>query len=40
MLFILLNLVLRNAFRHKLRTLLTLVGLMVAVLSFGLLSTV
>jgi putative ABC transport system permease protein len=39
-LFILLNLVLRNAFRHKLRTLLTLVGLMVAVLSFGLLSTV
>ena len=39
-LFILLNLILRNAFRHKLRTLLTLVGLMVAVLSFGLLSTV
>jgi len=39
-LFILLNLVLRNAFRHKLRTLLTLVGLIVAVLSFGLLSTV
>lgn len=40
MLFILLNLVVRNAFRHKLRTLLTLVGLTVAVLAFGLLSTV
>jgi len=39
-LFILLNLVIRNAFRHKLRTLLTLVGLTVAVLAFGLLSTV
>jgi len=39
-LFILLNLVVRNAFRHKLRTLLTLVGLTVAVLAFGLLSTV
>lgn len=33
-------LVLRNAFRHKLRTLLTVVGLTVAVLAFGLLSTV
>ncbi|HJW03865.1 MAG TPA: FtsX-like permease family protein [Azospira sp.] len=40
MLFILFNLVVRNVFRHKLRTLLTLVGLTVAVLAFGLLSTV
>lgn len=35
-----LTLVLRNVFRHKLRTLLTVVGLTVAVLAFGLLSTV
>lgn len=35
-----LGLALRNAFRHKLRTLLTVVGLTVAVLAFGLLSTV
>ncbi len=33
-------LVWRNAFRHKLRTLLTVTGLTVAVLAFGLLSTV
>lgn len=33
-------LIFRNAFRHKLRTLLTIVGLTVAVLAFGLLSTV
>lgn len=36
----LLALIFRNAFRHKLRTLLTIVGLTVAVLAFGLLSTV
>jgi putative ABC transport system permease protein len=36
----LLTLILRNAFRHKLRTALTLVGLVVATLAFGLLSTV
>jgi putative ABC transport system permease protein len=35
-----LNLVLRNALRHKLRTALTVVGLVVAVLAFGLLQTV
>ena len=34
------KLVLRNAFRHRLRTLLTVVGLAVAVLAFGLLQTV
>lgn len=34
------SLVFRNAFRHKLRTLLTVVGLTVAILAFGLLSTV
>ncbi len=36
----LLKLVLRNAFRHKLRTLLTIAGLTVAVLAYGLLQTV
>ena len=36
----LLKLILRNALRHKLRTLLTVLGLLVAVLSFGLLQTV
>ncbi|PWB47340.1 MAG: ABC transporter ATP-binding protein [Candidatus Methylomirabilota bacterium] len=35
-----LKLVLRNALRHKLRTALTLLGLVVAILSFGLLQTV
>lgn len=30
----------RNAFRHKLRTLLTLLGLVIAIVAFGLLSTV
>jgi putative ABC transport system permease protein len=35
-----LNLILRNAFRHRLRTLLTVTGLMIAVLAFGLLQTV
>ena len=35
-----LGLVWRNAFRHKLRTLLTVAGLLVAILAFGLLSTV
>jgi putative ABC transport system permease protein len=35
-----LKLILRNAFRHKLRTLLTLVGIAVAVLAFTLLRTV
>ena len=36
----LLRLLFKNAFRHKLRTLLTLVGLIVAISSFGLLRTV
>ena len=36
----LLNLILRNAFRHRLRTLLTVTGLLIAVLAFGLLQTV
>jgi len=36
----LLRLVFRNAFRHRLRTLLTLLGLAVAVLAYGLLQTV
>lgn len=35
-----LRLLLRNAFRHKLRTLLTLVGLVVAISAFGLLRTI
>jgi putative ABC transport system permease protein len=35
-----LKLVLRNALRHRLRTVLTLLGLVVAILSFGLLQTV
>ncbi len=35
-----LKLIFRNAFRHQLRTLLTVVGLMIAVLAFGLLRTV
>lgn len=35
-----LNLILRNAFRHRLRTLLTVTGLTIAVLAFGLLQTV
>uniref|UniRef100_UPI002638FD4D ABC transporter permease n=1 Tax=Geobacter sp. TaxID=46610 RepID=UPI002638FD4D len=34
-----LRLVIRNAFRHKLRTILTIVGVAVAVLAFGLLRT-
>jgi len=36
----LLKLVFRNAFRHRLRTLLTLTGLAIAVLAYGLLQTV
>jgi putative ABC transport system permease protein len=36
----LLKLVFRNAFRHRLRTLLTITGLAIAVLAFGLLRTV
>jgi hypothetical protein len=36
----LLRLLLKNAFRHKLRTSLTLVGLVVAVCAFGLLRTI
>lgn len=36
----LLRLLFKNAFRHKLRTLLTLIGLIVAISSFGLLRTV
>jgi putative ABC transport system permease protein len=36
----LLKLLLKNAFRHKLRTMLTLVGLVVAVSAFGLLRTI
>lgn len=35
-----LKLILRNALRHRLRTLLTVLGLLVAILSFGLLQTV
>ena len=35
-----LNLILRNALRHRLRTALTVIGLVVAVLAFGLLQTV
>ncbi|HEY4374505.1 MAG TPA: FtsX-like permease family protein [Burkholderiales bacterium] len=35
-----LGLILRNALRHKLRSLLTLLGLVVAILAFGLISTV
>lgn len=35
-----LRLLLKNAFRHKLRTLLTLVGLVVAICAFGLLRTI
>ena len=34
------KLLIRNAFRHKLRTLLTITGIAIAILSFGLLSTV
>src|SRR5262249_543892 len=33
-------LILRNAFRHKLRTTLTMVGIVVAVVAFGLLRTI
>ena len=36
----LLRLVIRNAFRHRLRTALTIVGLAIAVLAYGLLQTV
>ncbi len=36
----LLKLLLRNAFRHRLRTLLTVLGITVAILAFGLLQTV
>jgi len=36
----LLKLIFRNAFRHRLRTALTVLGMAVAILSFGLLSTV
>lgn len=36
----LLNLIYRNSFRHKLRTILTIVGLAVAVMAFGLIRTV
>ncbi len=36
----LLKLILRNTLRHKLRTLLTVLGLLVAIMSFGLLQTV
>ena len=35
-----LTLAFRNAFRHRLRTLLTLLGLVIAIIAFGLLSTV
>ncbi|MBL3036202.1 ABC transporter permease, partial [Klebsiella pneumoniae] len=34
------KLLLKNAFRHKLRTLLTMVGLIVAISAFGLLRTI
>jgi putative ABC transport system permease protein len=36
----LLKLIARNALRHKLRTILTVVGLTIAVLAYGLLNTV
>jgi putative ABC transport system permease protein len=36
----LLKIIIKNAFRHKLRTILTVVGLMIAVLAYGLLQTV
>jgi putative ABC transport system permease protein len=36
----LLKLIFRNAFRHKLRTALTILGIVIAVLAFGLLQTV
>ena len=36
----LLKLIYRNAFRHKLRTFLTVAGISIAILSFGLLRTV
>jgi putative ABC transport system permease protein len=35
-----LKLIIRNAFRHRLRTLLTMLGIVIAVLAFGLLQTV
>jgi putative ABC transport system permease protein len=35
-----LRLLLKNAFRHRLRTLLTMVGLVVAISAFGLLRTI
>ena len=35
-----LRLILRNAFRHKLRTTLTMVGIVVAIVAFGLLRTI
>ncbi|HYL17107.1 MAG TPA: ABC transporter permease, partial [Burkholderiales bacterium] len=35
-----LKLVIRNAFRHRLRTALTMLGIVIAVLAFGLLQTV
>ena len=35
-----LKLIFRNAFRHRLRTLLTMLGIVIAVLAFGLLQTV
>ncbi len=34
-----LNLIIKNAFRHKMRTLLTIVGLAISILAFGLLRT-
>jgi len=36
----LIKLILRNAFRHRLRTALTVLGIVIAVLAFGLLQTV
>ena len=35
----LLRLILKNAFRHRLRTGLTILGIVIAILSFGLLQT-
>ena len=35
-----LKMILKNAFRHKLRTLLTIFGISIAVIAFGLLRTV
>ena len=37
--FMILKLIIRNAFRHRLRSILTIVGVAIAVLAFGMLRT-